>query len=197
MPLRGAQASNASLETVNKAIAQLLRAPGLLMHVLNKPQAGRPSLTAPHIMHGISLRDIADGRGVETAQPTILRFLVLEAESVIALAEVSIDAAGNAEEFRKFTRGPSVQGTVEAIAAAEAMPQVQAGAFELRAIGISPLHVQALWLKDEGDDADIVIPVFPVPPPLIAGRPQSPSEFFSSLQDNARRMLSITERVEA
>lgn len=197
MPLRAAEAPAEAVERLNGAIVDAIRAPGLLRRVLNKDFAGRPGLAAPHRLHGLSLDEVARGPDLSSTAPTLLRLVVLEGSDPIAIAELATGPDGTVGGFRGFIRGQSVRGTVEGIEVAEGLPAVQAGSFELRAVGVPALHIQALWLKDDGGGDDIVIPIAPVPPPLVAGQPVPPVEFFSPLQEIARQRLAVTDRVEA
>jgi hypothetical protein len=90
--------------------------------------------------------------------------------------------------------GPFVAATRDGIAQAEALPDVQNGAFELTLLRVSALYVIALWLKNSRGGEDIIIPLPPAPPYLTAGRPHRPADVVSRLQQAARERAAYPDQ---
>jgi hypothetical protein len=59
------------------------------------------------------------------------------------------------------------------------------------------LYFTALWLKNEQDGADVVIPLQPAPAPFMAGRKYAPVEIRSLLAEAARARLAYDDEDEA
>jgi len=84
-------------------------------------------------------------------------------------------------------REPVVNGTVtwtaKAIEAAEHLPEVEAGNYELAVLRVPALYVIALWLKGTGAKPpdDIFIPLEPAPTGLTGGERVSARDFNAAL----------------
>jgi hypothetical protein len=150
------------------------------------------SLAAPHRIYNLELNDLAQARGLRAAKLTGWRYIIQEGERAIASAEASVKRTGASPQFAQINEGPYVAATEAAIVAAEALPQVQQGLYELRLLRIPALYVMALWLKDDKKKADLIIPLDPAPAPLQAGQIYSPQDFLALLVEPARSRLRDT-----
>src|SRR5260221_8390285 len=110
--------------------------------------AGPLQIMQSHQVFSLGLKDLASGRGLQAAQQTGWRFLIQDAEKVVAAAETAVTGAGAGHVFAGFNEGPFVASTAEAIRSAQALPQVEKGKFELRLLRIPALYFTAVWGHD-------------------------------------------------
>src|SRR5215468_6718442 len=133
--------------------------------------------TAPHTVYELGLGDVAAGAGLDKARPIAQRYLLVQANRPVAAAEIAVARDAPASRFAQLNDGPFVAGTQTAIAEAEQLPAVQRGDYELRLLRIPALYVVALWLASTDPSAgDLVIPIAPTPPELVAGQSYSGAE---------------------
>lgn len=117
-------------------------------------------ISTPHEVYTIGLDDILADRGIDHARPVGWRYLIEADGEAIASAETAESDDGT-QEISQFNEGPFVTATATAVRAAETLPQVAAGAFELRLLRIPALYLMALWLHSKA--ADLLIPMAPSP----------------------------------
>ncbi len=187
MPVRVLDPPPAGLESIRSLLSDLLAEPDLLHGPLAAAGVDRLVLTAPHPVFTVGLQDLAD-RGLDGVAPVGVRFLVLD--GVQPVASVELDEDGS---FKSVNEGPFVSATANAVLAAEALAEVQAGSFELRVLRIGALHTMAVWLKNDAGPGDIFIPMSPGPKVFPPGRPLDAAQFLGPLQALARKQLSATD----
>ncbi|HVG21774.1 MAG TPA: hypothetical protein VNI02_22250 [Blastocatellia bacterium] len=150
---------------------------------LSKAAPASLSLAAPHPMYNLGLSDIKGRNPLAKAKLTAWRYMVLEGNEVIATAEAVRPSARAKPIFSHTNEGPFVGSTAAAIEAAEQLPEVKAGRYELAVLRVPALYVMALWLKDAKSKGagDILIPLDPVPPGLNAGERMTAEAFGEAL----------------
>lgn len=127
-------------------------------------------LALPHAVYDLGLEALAAGAGLEAAALSGHRHLVLGDGHVLAAAELPAVPPGQEDAAVHVTAGPLAQATADAARAAEGLPQVQAGAFEVRLLRVAALHLVALWLAGDGPGDALIVPLPPAPHGLTAGR---------------------------
>jgi hypothetical protein len=148
-------------------------------------------LVLPHATYNLDAYDIAERRPLAVARLTAWRYLVKDAGSPMAAAEVAVDAAGHASAFSSLNMGPFVSSTMSALAAAEKIDAVANGRYQPRLLRIPELYVMALWLKAEKAGEDIVVPMSPAPEELTAGRGYDEAAFLEGLASSARQRITM------
>jgi len=141
------------------------------------------SLAVPHRVYNLGLSDIKGANSVGKAKPSAWRYLVVEEGTVIAAAE-AIQRTANAKPlFSNTNEGPFVDSTAKAIEAAEHLPEVEAGNYEIAVLRVPALYLIALWLKGAGTKPpdDIFIPLDPAPAGLTAGERLNARDFNAAL----------------
>ena len=79
--------------------------------------------------------------------------------------------------------------TATAIAAAQALPQVGLGSFELRLLRIPALYVMALWLHTPAAIGELLLPLAPTPIGT-AGVPSPVGDLVPVLSSQARAAIA-------
>jgi hypothetical protein len=183
MTLRVPDPSAKSLETVRSHLSELAGRRGFEHRALNRANPTRLGLTAPHDVYFLGLDELAEGASLDAARAVGRRFLVVEGDRPVASAELADHEEGTRLQANE---GPYVESTAAAIAWAEQDRELAAGDYELRLLRIPALYFVGLWLKDEQDRADVVIPLEPSPAPLEPRRKYAPAEVLSPLAERAR-----------
>jgi len=143
-------------------------------------------LSTPHQVFVMDPDDAEAGGGLARARPVGWRFLVESGGEVLASAESADQLEGPGSP--SFAEGQAVTSTATAVRAAQALPQVAKGGFELRLLRIPAMYLTALWLH--ASHADLLIPLDPSP---IGdeGKVVPPTVFFRKLADLARDMQPL------
>ncbi|HEV8263174.1 MAG TPA: hypothetical protein VGQ19_20745 [Burkholderiales bacterium] len=121
------------------------------------------SHSEPHPVYYVPLDALAGGKLLDAATQTSWRYLLVQDDAAVAEAELSVGrrgakgAAAKPLEFLGLTHGPFTGATVEALGAAEQLPQVASADYELRLLKIPAVYLAALWLHGAKDD--ILIPM--------------------------------------
>jgi hypothetical protein len=190
MPLKTIQARADHVESVRRAI-QAISPRGAFAAL----SPARLHTSVPHPVYLLKLEDLAKGKSVSSAARVGTRFLLVQDGKPVAAAELREPGprtapvtAGNSPA--QLNRGPFVQGTQTAIEHAETLHEVRSSDYELRLLRVPALYLEALWLHGP-QGADIVIPVEPAPPELVAGRSYSPSELVGALQMRAVQLAKF------
>ena len=109
----------------------------------------------------MSADDINAGAGLDRARAVGWRHLVTEHGKAIASAETTVAQDGKTHVPSHVDEGPFVDATAAAVAAAQALPAVAAGDFEIRVLRIPALYFMALWLHSTA--TDLLMPLEPSP----------------------------------
>jgi hypothetical protein len=186
MSLKVSEAPVEAFKLVNDKIKAFSKRGQFRTRALSQAQPRALNLTVPHPVYTLTLEDIVQQRSLAVARTTGWRYLIQEGDSAIASAEVITDARGVVQTFSQFNEGPFVAATARTIVAAEEIPQVEDGVYELRLLQIPALYVMALWLKDAEGNRDLILPMEPMPNELEAGRSYTEAEFLAALEDLAQ-----------
>ena len=183
MPLNAMKPSAAVAEVIRGHLAEMANLGRFRTARLRAAAPVSLSLAVPHPMYNLGLSDIAGRNPLGKAKLTAGRYLVLEGEQAVATAEAVQPSARAKPVFSHTNEGPFVASTAAAIEAAEQLPEVKAGSYELAVLRVPALYVMALWLKGgtRKAPADILIPLSPAPPGLTAGERMTAEAFCKAL----------------
>jgi hypothetical protein len=131
------------------------------------------------------------GEGLAAAKLGGWRALVLQGSKPVAAVEF-IGGSGDPKDFKSLNQGPYVQGTVSALAAAEAAAQVIQNDFEPRVLQIPSIYLMALWLHGSGEN--LFVPMEPAPGRLKANQIYTEAKFFREAFDLASRRKQFDDR---
>jgi hypothetical protein len=189
MTLRVPEPTPETVESVRSQLSELAGRAQFRHRALARANPVTVALTAPHDVYFLGLDELADGVSIDAARPVAQRFLVMDADTAVASAEVTgPDGAGF-----QANEGPFVAATAAAIIRAEAEPELADGDYELRLLRIPALYFVALWLHDEDGRGDVVVPLDPAPAPFEPGRSYSPDEVLAELANQARRRIRFDD----
>jgi hypothetical protein len=151
----------------------------------------------PHPVYVATLDDLVAGRLLGAARQTSWRYLLVQGDVAIAEAELGVArrAAPGAKpkdpEFLGLTHGPFTGATVDALHAAEALPQSAKADYELRLLKVPAVYLVALWLH--GANEDILIPMGTPPAGLRKNKPYSEAHVIRALRDVATRAKAFQD----
>jgi hypothetical protein len=112
------------------------------------------------------------------------RLLLFDSDDPLAGVEVTLAGANGLQLYR----GPYPAAMVHAIERAEQRPELDGA--EVRLLRVSALHFRALWLHGGAGREDLLIPLRPAPPPVVANRDYAPAELLDLLAEMARENLT-------
>ena len=144
------------------------------------------SHSEPHPVFYAPLDALAGGKLLDAATQSSWRYLLVQDDAAVAEAELSVGrkdakrAGPKALEFLGLTHGPFTAATIEALAAAEQLPQVAAADYELRLLKIPAVYLVALWLHGAKDD--ILIPMGDPPGGLKKNKPYTEAAIIKALR---------------
>ncbi len=147
------------------------------------PEGAPSELTAPHRIFVLSLDDLMERRGLESAQDVGWRYFVTSDSAVVATAETTSNEGSDDHQFASLSRDPSGPRSAEIISTIEDRPIGGSNEFELRLLRIPAVYSINLWLH--GDATDYLVPVDPTPPSLHAGEIYQPDDVLGVLRDQA------------
>jgi hypothetical protein len=145
----------------------------------------------PHPVFVATLDDLVAGKLLAAAKQTSWRYLLVQGDAAVAEAELGAVRRGKQRtkgkdlEFLGLTHGPFTKATVDALGAAEQLPQVARADYELRLLKVPAVYLIALWLH--GGDQDILVPIGDPPGGLEKNKPYSEAQVVSALRDIAVR----------
>lgn len=181
MPLRGSPLEPALVAAARQALARLWsRGPRGPLPVREHPLE-QLHLAAPHPVFDLSLDDVGQGRGLESARVSGLRFLVLAGER--AVAAVDLVKGPGPLPVPHVQLGPLPEALAAALRQTEDLEPVRLKDHELRLLRISGLHLLAVWAHGE---QDLLVPLAPAPPEVRAGEAVTPGALLDGLRERAR-----------
>ncbi len=168
-----------------------------LPHADVRGKAGRQAaptreLALPHPVYDLRVTDIATGRGLEAAEETGSRHLVVEGDAAVAALEVSGPLASAGAEHLQVQTGPFAEATAAAVRLLEAHEAVQRASFEVRILRVAALHLVAVWLHALEGGEDLILALPPAPPDIRVDVPYSPAELLAVLLPRAQRNSTFT-----
>ena len=193
MPIRTEEPPRRSVAMVQSTLARLVADPVFRRRAGVRPVSDDQALglSTPHGVFCVEVEQLRRD-GLEAAQPTSTRFIVLQGDRTIGSAETRLDDEGRPGAFANVAQGAEVDGFVDGLARSEKHPRTAKESFELRVLRVNELHLQALWLRAESG-RDVIVPSEPAFPPFSAGEPLEVEEFLR-LVDEAARSRPDTER---
>jgi hypothetical protein len=150
---------------------------------------GPLQIAQSHQVFTLGLKDLTAGRGLQAAQQAGWRFLIHDAEKVVAAAETA--ATGADHVFAGFNEGPFVASTAEAIRSAQALPEVERERFELRLLRIPALYFTAVWIHNPAGTGDLLMPVAPAPDGIVPGRAVPAAPLLAQLATKAEAAAAV------
>lgn len=150
MAIIHAQAPKDSFDILNSTLPQLKQAGAHIMTMLNDDV----QVTEPHPVYTVSTEAIAGGNFLSKASLISWRYFIVQDEKTVAAAFVH--QAEDKLQFSHVNQGRLVEGTVEALLAAEQLEATKHKDFEFRYLEIRPLHFAAVWLHST--EEDIILP---------------------------------------
>jgi hypothetical protein len=169
------------------------RMPQIRMEALSHSEA--------HPVYFVPLNALAQGKLLDAATQTAWRYLLVQDNAAVAEAELSVPRRGaktaktaktaRPVEFASLTHGPFAAATVDALSAAEQLPQVERDDYEMRLIKIPAVYFVALWLH--GAKQDILVPMGDPPGGLERNKPYSEAQIIEALRGSAEQALRFDE----
>lgn len=122
--------------------------------------ASDPRQLLPHKVYSLTLDQLIGGYRLDDAEEVSWRYLVPAPGRMVA-AEVQT-TGGGADALAEINEGPFAEQTRQILQAASELPEIQDGAYEVRALVVPALYLFAAWLKpaEMGRD-DLFIPMAP------------------------------------
>jgi len=137
-------------------------------------------VSQPHRVFLATADDILAGDVTSNPRGTTWRYFLVDSNNeVFAAAEVDGETLSNVNE------GLFVQGSANAMIAAEQFAAGRAHDYELRLLSIPAVYTMAVWLKSPGED--VLFPSDPAPSPLVANEPYDEGRFTDALRPLAKQ----------
>lgn len=195
MPIRTPEAPRRSVEAVEATLARLLAESQFRRRAKVARGDQVPlSLSSPHQVFSVEVEQLRRG-GLDTAEPTSLRFIVLQGDRTVGSAETRLDERGLPGSFANVAQGAEVEGFVDGLLRAEQLPQTEDDDYELRALRVNELHLQAIWLRG-ASGRELIVPAEPSFAPFRPGEPLDAEEFLRLVEEAARSFLETEKPVE-
>jgi len=168
---------------------QAFRTPNLSR--LSRERADRiPEVQSALPTYNLGLEDLARERDMKRAKEVGWRYLLKEDQEVIASVDI-LTKRNEQPVFAQTNEGPYVRGISKALTSVTETEVVQRKDFEARVLTIPALRIVALWLKDDDGNEDIIMPIEPTPPPLVANKEMSVEEFLEVVGKQAEELLAL------
>jgi hypothetical protein len=141
------------------------------------------AMAAPHPVFQLALDDIGPPGAAERAVMSGWRYLLTTGGQVVAAAFASASGPKARASFSHVNEGPQVRSSQQALALAEAWPEIREGRYALGLLRVPALYLEALWLRDEDgkDGGDRFVPLDPAPAPLKAMQRVDAAKFEAAL----------------
>jgi hypothetical protein len=91
----------------------------------------------------------------------------------------------NQHIYSGVTESPFARDLENRLTSIPADTTVAAGHYDAAVLEVPAMYVMAIWLRDTSQHDDVVVPVAPSPPSLIAGHHYSTSQFLDALRASA------------
>jgi hypothetical protein len=179
-----------ALRKIQEGLGRLAGRPEYGDRLLARADAAQLAVSLPHDVYTVGLEAIADGRGLDAAEPVGRRCLVMDGDRPVAAAELG-DPEGEGE--LTTTEGPFTEATARTVQEVEAWPQVADGEYDLRLLRVPALYLMALWLKDREGSSDLLVPLDPAPSGLEAGARYDEGDLLDRLKRRARERLRFEQ----
>lgn len=190
MPIKFAPEPRNGAQLVQSCLARLAGAGTNGPSVLRNVDPRSLSLEVPHAVYDIRADKIAAGDGLETAELTGYRYLILSSIGSIAAAEVQVEQSGGAVLVPNINYGPFVDATTDALDRLKNRDEIANASFEARLLRIAAIFVVGIWLKADDDSLSMVYPLAPAPPVVKTEVFYSTSDFVSLVRPLARAKMA-------
>lgn len=148
------------------------------------------TVSSPHQVFTIDPRDIISGAGLDAAKSVGWRYLVGEATpgsagaaSVSNVAAAEVAEKDGSHSFSNRQLGWLPQKTRDTIEAAERLPEVISGDYDMAMLRIPAVkNIDALWLRNKGAGGDLIIPIASRSPEVAPGFVYTPTDFVRLLR---------------
>jgi len=147
-----------------------------------------PSAHSPHMIQTFDLRDLVNSNDLPQPIDVGWRFLTTTTDGRKISAE--IDAITDGTVHNQLNQGPFIESTEQVLENLQNEPLVQQGNYTFSVLKIPALYLMAVWLHDQIDQEDRLIPIPPNPDTLISGRLYNLRDFLDALRELARQELS-------
>ncbi len=154
MALVHAAAPEDGLAKVGEALSQLLNS-GTSLGDDFGANVTEPHALAPQPMYTFTREDLAADDLLASARRVGWRYSVVQGEEPVAVVTLRDTDDGVAADG--MTIGRLSQAFLDGVAAAEALPEVQAGDYELRYLQSHEMYFAGVWLA--GEAGDIILPM--------------------------------------
>jgi hypothetical protein len=150
-----------------------------------------------HPVYFVPLDALAEGKLLQAAKQTSWRYLLVQDNAPIAEAELAAASRGKkgaksrSLDFVSLTHEPFAGATVDALGAAERLPQVAREDYELRLLKIPAVYFVALWLHGSKDD--ILMPMGDPPGGLKANEPYTEAQVIKALRGSVEQARRFDE----
>ncbi len=159
-------------------------------------QGGRGSLDesfvsdVPLAVYSLSLESLTHGGGLRDAKAVAWRvFVVDDRDDPVGVADVAPAGGGHPARFLGYAQGQQVAASGKVLSEEEAAQ----GRYEPRFLEIPGINVTALWLKNQGDGKDRIIPIDPIPRFLRGQETYTPDEFLKVVRSRAVKRLEFDD----
>lgn len=155
---------------------------------------------APTRVFNASLEDAARGDVLSRARFTGWRSLIctrslyegVSTPEPLALADVATGPGRGEVRFSHFTQGPHVEEGVRQLVELAEREDLRRSNYELCSLEIVGLGIFCIWLRDDGYQEDLLLPVGPSSRELESGRIYRKEEFLDIVRRKARQRLQFT-----
>jgi hypothetical protein len=200
MPLHIPEAPPASVDVLADALVRpatqaYIARTAPTLRAAATPGTGAPAV-APELSHRVftlGLTDVARGGDLAAAKLSSWRHILPPSGKNRLMVEVTVDERTGAHRFAALNNGPFAEAVQREVAAASQDPVVRAGDYDLAVLQIPAMAVVAVWLRGRDGSDDVVIPVAPTDPSLVAGRHYGVGAFIQALQPTARQRLAAAD----
>jgi hypothetical protein len=160
MPLQVASAPAEAFPLLAQAVRRVSSGRGATGRAIAVPDPSKLSVAIPHQVYFINVLD----EPLSRARLVSWRFLLVNETTPLAVIDLHCDSTGGNLSYAKTTIGPFVAAIQQAVATGEHLDEVVTGTYELRALIVPSIYLQALWLKDLAGSNDIIISFKPTSP---------------------------------
>jgi hypothetical protein len=191
-PAQSISALRAALPSLVNRSALANLAPRLGAALAEPAAAASLTPVLSYRVYTLGLSDLAAAatNGLRAAKFAFWRH-TLASEGEIVTADVAVDQTGANHQFTALSSNPTAATVQTAIHTLSQDPNISKPSYDISVLQISALGVRAVWLHDgSGKAADILVPVAPVRPELVAGRQYQVAEFIAALKDAAAKILA-------
>jgi hypothetical protein len=204
MPIVASDAPYGAFNVVRQTLSDRVGAAALHLPELEHANSGTLSVTMPHRVEFLTLRDIRREEMPKSEKPDCWRFLVERTRDSdqkggrpsSAFEPIAAVTATRVQDdrfvFGGINQGQFVRETVKAIVRAEEVIEDREEQYEAILLVIPPFCIVALWLRNRSRDNDLVIPIPPLNPALELGEWMTATAFLKALREGLSSQRAAT-----